>query len=224
MSSRMRRREFQLKFQALVKKRMRQNTNIFHLTLLVAVCVVLIWSGIGPYDRATWWMEVAPALVALPLMAATYRSYRLTDLLYVLIAVHCVILMVGGAYTYARVPFGFDLQHWFGLSRNPYDKIGHFAQGFVPVMVAREILLRGRYLPAGKMLAFIVLSIVLAISATYELIEWGAAVALGQGADEFLGTQGDPWDTQSDMFMALIGGVAALLTLTRLHDRQLAGR
>ncbi|WP_426165483.1 DUF2238 domain-containing protein [Pseudoduganella sp. R-31] len=203
---------------------MNKTISPLHLALGAIVLLVLAWSGIGPYDRATWWMEVAPALVALPLMAATYRSYRLTDLLYVLIAVHCVILMVGGAYTYARVPFGFDLQHWFGLSRNPYDKIGHFAQGFVPVMVAREILLRGRHLPAGKMLAFIVLSIVLAISATYELIEWGAAVALGQGADEFLGTQGDPWDTQSDMFMALIGGIAALLTLTRLHDRQLAGR
>jgi putative membrane protein len=203
---------------------MNRTISPLHLALGAIVLLVLAWSGIAPYDRTTWWMEVAPALIALPLMAATYRSYRLTDLLYVLVAVHCVILMVGGAYTYARVPFGFDLQHWFGLSRNPYDKIGHFAQGFVPVMVAREILLRGRYLPAGKMLAFIVLSIVLAISATYELIEWGAAVALGQGADEFLGTQGDPWDTQSDMFMALIGGVAALLTLTRLHDRQLAGR
>ncbi|KQZ43181.1 DUF2238 domain-containing protein [Duganella sp. Root1480D1] len=195
-----------------------------HLALGAIVILALAWSGIAPYDRTTWWMEVAPALIALPLMAATYRSYRLTDLLYVLIAVHCIILMVGGAYTYARVPLGFELQHWFGLARNPYDKIGHFAQGFVPVMVAREILLRGRYLPAGKMLAFIVLSIVLAISAAYELIEWGAALALGQGADEFLGTQGDPWDTQSDMFMALIGGIAALLTLTRLHDRQLAKR
>ena len=202
------------------------NTTIsrFHLALAAAVLAVLAWSGIAPYDRVTWWMEVAPALVALPLMAATYRSYRLTDLLYALIAVHCVILMIGGAYTYARVPIGFDLQQWFGLSRNPYDKIGHFAQGFVPAMVAREILLRGRYLAPGKMLAFVVISIVLAISAAYELIEWGAAVALGQGADEVLGTQGDPWDTQSDMFTALIGGVAALLTLTRLHDRQLAAR
>jgi putative membrane protein len=202
------------------------NTTIsrFHLALAAAVLAVLTWSGIAPYDRATWWMEVAPALVAVPLMAATYRSYRLTDLLYALIAVHCVILIIGGAYTYARVPFGFDLQHWFGLSRNPYDKIGHFAQGFVPAMVAREILLRGRFLAPSKMLAFVVISIVLAISAAYELIEWGAAVALGQGADEFLGTQGDPWDTQSDMFTALIGGVVALLTLTRLHDRQLAAR
>jgi putative membrane protein len=203
---------------------MNTTTSRFHLALAAIVVALLAWSGLAPYDRATWWMEVAPALVALPLLAATYRSYRLTDLLYALIALHCLILIVGGAYTYARVPFGFDLQHWLALSRNPYDKIGHFAQGFVPAMVAREILLRGRHLAAGKMLAFIVISIVLAISATYELIEWGAAVALGQGADEFLGTQGDPWDTQSDMFMALIGGLAALLTLTRLHDRQLAAR
>jgi len=193
-----------------------------HLALAAIVVAVLAWSGYAPYDRATWWMEVAPALVALPLMAATYRSYRLTDLLYALIAIHCVILMVGGAYTYARVPLGFDIQHWFGLSRNPYDKIGHFAQGFVPALVAREILLRGGYLARGKMLAFIVVCIVLAISATYELIEWGAALAMGQGADEFLGTQGDPWDTQSDMFMALIGGVGGVLPLIRLHDRQLA--
>ncbi len=203
---------------------MNQTTSPLHLALAAIVLVVLAWSGFTPYDRTTWWLEVAPVLVALPLLAATYRSYRLTDLLYVLIAVHCVILMVGGAYTYARVPLGFDLQHWFGLSRNPYDKIGHFAQGFVPAMVAREILLRGRYLKPGRMLAFIVLCIVLAISATYELVEWGAAVALGQGADEFLGTQGDPWDTQSDMFMALLGGAAALLLLSRRHDRQLAAR
>lgn len=194
-----------------------------HLALAVIVLFVLAWSGFAPYDRATWWMEIAPALAALPLMAGTYRSYRLTDLLYVLIAVHCVILMVGGAYTYARVPLGFDLQHWFALSRNPYDKIGHFAQGFVPALVAREILLRGGYLQRGKMLAFIVICIVMAISACYELIEWGAALGMGQGADEFLGTQGDPWDTQSDMFMALIGGVMALLTMSRLHDRQLDG-
>lgn len=203
---------------------MNATTSRLHLALAAIVLAVLAWSGFRPYDRATWWMEVAPALVALPLMAATYRSFRLTDLLYVLIAVHCAILMVGGAYTYARVPFGFELQHWFGLSRNPYDKIGHFAQGFVPALVAREILLRGRYLARGKMLAFIVICIVMAISATYELIEWGAAISMGQGADEFLGTQGDPWDTQSDMFMALIGGSVALLTMSRLHDRQLAGR
>ncbi|MYN00690.1 DUF2238 domain-containing protein [Pseudoduganella sp. DS3] len=200
---------------------MERTTSPFHLMLLAVVCAVLAWSGMAPYDRVTWWLEVAPVLIAVPLLAATYRSYRLTDLLYALVAVHCVILMVGGAYTYARVPFGFDLQQWLGLSRNPYDRIGHFAQGFIPAMVAREILLRGRHVARGKMLGFIVICIVLAISATYELIEWGAAVALGQGADEFLGTQGDQWDTQSDMFMALLGGAAALLTLSRWHDRQL---
>lgn len=201
---------------------MNRTVSPLHLALGALVLMVLAWSGIGPYDRTTWWLEVAPVLVALPLLAATYRNFRLTDLLYVLIAAHCVILMVGGAYTYARVPFGFDLQHWLGLARNPYDRIGHFAQGFIPAMVAREILLRGRHVAHGKMLAFLVICIVLAISATYELIEWAAAVALGQGADEFLGTQGDQWDTQSDMFMALLGGAAALLTLGRFHDRQLA--
>lgn len=203
---------------------MNSSTSTFHLTLAAIVVAVLAWSGIAPYDRVTWWLEVAPVLIALPLLAATYRSYRLTDLLYALIALHCVILMVGGAYTYARVPFGFDLQQWLGLARNPYDRIGHFAQGFIPAMIAREVLLRGRHVARGKMLAFIVICIVLAISATYELIEWAAAVALGQGADKFLGTQGDQWDTQSDMFMALLGGGAALLTLARWHDRQLNGR
>lgn len=203
---------------------MNRTISPLHLALGAIVLMVLAWSGSAPYDRVTWWLEVAPVLIALPLLAATYRRYRLTDLLYVLIAVHCVVLMVGGAYTYARVPFGFDLQHWLGLARNPYDRIGHFAQGFIPAMIAREILLRGGHVARGKMLAFIVVCIVLAISATYELIEWGAALALGQGADEFLGTQGDQWDTQSDMFMALLGGVAALLTLGRWHDRQLAAR
>ncbi|HEY1147639.1 MAG TPA: DUF2238 domain-containing protein [Pseudoduganella sp.] len=194
----------------------------FHILLAAAAIAALVWSGISPYDRATWVMEVAPVLIALPLLALTYRRLRLTDLLYVLILLHAIVLMVGGAYTYARVPFGFDLQHWLGLSRNPYDKIGHFMQGFVPALVAREILLRGRYIAAGRMLAFVVICIVMAISAWYELIEWGAAVAMGQGADEFLGTQGDPWDTQSDMFTAFIGGTCALLFLSRLHDRQLA--
>ena len=193
-----------------------------HPSLAAIAIAALIWSGIAPYDRATWVMEVAPVLIALPLLVLTYRRHRLTDLLYVLILLHAVVLMVGGAYTYARVPLGFDLQHWLGLSRNPYDKIGHFMQGFVPALVAREILLRGRHIAAGRMLAFVVICIVMAISAWYELIEWGAAVAMGQGADEFLGTQGDPWDTQSDMFTAFIGGLCALLFFSRLHDRQLA--
>jgi putative membrane protein len=193
--------------------------------LLVAASIVmlagLVWSGWQPYDRATWWMEVAPVIVVLPLLWATHRRYPLTSLLLVLITLHAAVLMLGGAYTYARVPLGFWMQDWWQLSRNPYDKIGHFMQGFVPAIAAREILLRGGYVRGARMLAFIVVCIVLAISATYEFIEWGAALALGQGADEFLGTQGDPWDTQSDMFMALIGSVCALLALTRLHDRQL---
>ncbi|UTY57647.1 DUF2238 domain-containing protein [Massilia sp. erpn] len=201
---------------------MNTSSSRLHLLLTAAMFAVLAWSGLAPYDRATWLMEVAPVLIAFPLMLATYRRFPLTDLLYVLILLHAIVLMVGGAYTYARVPFGFDLQQWLGLGRNPYDKIGHFFQGFVPALVAREILLRGRHIAGRKMLAFVVVCIVLAISATYELIEWGAAVAMGQGADEFLGTQGDPWDAQSDMFTALIGSIAALLLLTRWQDRQIA--
>lgn len=186
----------------------------------VGVLILLAISGIRPYDRATWWMEVAPIMIAVPLLAWTYRRFPLTSLLYVLIAGHAVILLVGGAYTYARVPAGFWVQDALGLSRNPYDKLGHFAQGFVPALVAREVLLRTRATTSRRWAGFLAISIAVAISALYELIEWGAALALGQGADEFLGTQGDPWDTQSDMLMALIGGIAATTLLGRLHDRQ----
>ena len=191
-------------------------------SLLAIVVVALIASGIAPTDRLTWLMEVAPVLIALPLMIATRRSYPLTLLLTVLIAIHALVLIGGGAYTYARVPFGFWLQDILGTLRNPYDKIGHFMQGFVPAMVAREILLRGDFVRGRRMAAFLCICVAMAISACYELIEWAAAVALGQGADEFLGTQGDVWDTQSDMFMALIGASTALLLLARWHDRQLA--
>ncbi|NMG65149.1 DUF2238 domain-containing protein [Azoarcus indigens] len=190
--------------------------------LALLVIAALAVSGRAPYDRGTWLLEVAPVLLALPLLAATWRRHPLTDLLYLLIAAHALVLILGGAYTYARVPLGFWLQEAFQLGRNPYDKIGHLMQGFVPAMVAREILLRGAYVRGRRMLGFICVCIALAISAAYELIEWGAALALGQGADEFLGTQGDPWDTQSDMFCALLGAVAALLLLSRLHDRRLA--
>ena len=189
---------------------------------LILLTLLLAWSGWQPYDRATWLMEVAPIFVVVPLLLATRQRFPLSTLLYVGIFVHAVVLMVGGAYTYARVPLGFDMQQWLGLQRNPYDKIGHFMQGFVPALAVREILLRGGHVRAGRMLAFLSLCVVLAISACYELIEWGAAVALGQGADEFLGTQGDPWDTQSDMLFALIGGSCALLTLARWQDRQIA--
>lgn len=185
------------------------------------VLPVLLWSGWQPYDRATWLMEVFPVFIAWPVMWSTRRSFALTPLLYALIALHAVVLMVGGAYSYARVPLGFEMAQWLHLQRNPYDKIGHFMQGFVPALVAREILLRGAWVRGRKMLVFIAVCVVLAISATYELIEWAAALMLGQGADEFLGTQGDPWDTQSDMFFALIGGICAQVLLARWQDRQI---
>ena len=190
--------------------------------LSIALIGLLAWSGFRPHDRLTWLMEVLPVIVALPLMWTTRRRFPLTDLLYACIFVHCCVLMLGGAYTYARVPMGFALQEWLGLARNPYDKIGHFVQGFVPALLAREILIRGGFVRGRGMLAFLVVCVVLAVSATYELIEWAAALALGQGADEFLGTQGDPWDTQSDMFLALVGAVTALALLSRRHDREIA--
>ena len=192
------------------------------VSLAAIVSGALIVSGIAPYDRLTWWMEVAPALIALPLLIATHKRYPLTDLLAVLIALHCLVLIGGGAYTYARVPLGFWLQDLLGAVRNPYDKIGHLMQGFVPALIAREILLRGAYVRGRRMAAFLCICVAMMISACYELIEWGAAVAMGQGADEFLGTQGDQWDTQSDMLMALIGSSCAMLFLSRWHDRQLA--
>ena len=200
-----------------------ENSALKHLSALTLFCLIaLAISSLKPFDRTTWWLEVAPVLIALPVLWATRRRFPLTPLLYACIAFHALVLIVGGTYSYARVPLGFELQSWLDLSRNPYDKIGHFAQGFIPALVAREILLRGGYVQGRKMLAFVVVCIVLAISASYELIEWAAALALGQGADEFLGTQGDPWDTQSDMAFALLGALAALLTLARWQDRQIA--
>lgn len=194
----------------------------FQTILASIVVAALIVSGIAPFDRLTWLMEVAPVLIALPLLIATRHRYPLTTLLYVLIAAHALVLIAGGAYSYARVPLGFWLQDIFAVDRNPYDKIGHFMQGFVPALVAREILLRGDYVRGRRMVAFLCICVAMAISACYELIEWAAAVSLGQGADEFLGTQGDVWDTQSDMFMALIGASCAMLFLARRHDQELA--
>ena len=188
---------------------------------LIVVLGALVVSGMKPYDRATWWMEVAPVLIAAPILVATYRRFPLTSLLYVLICVHALVLILGGAYTYARVPLGFWLQDLLELERNPYDRIGHFMQGFVPAMVAREILIRNKYVTGTSMAAFLSLCVALAVSAFYELIEWWAALALGQGAEEFLGTQGDPWDTQADMFLALFGAAAALALLSRIQDRQI---
>lgn len=193
------------------------------LALLTAIWLAMLaWSGWQPYDRATWWMEVAPVLIALPVIWLTRDLFPLTPLALALIGLHGLVLMLGGAYTYARVPIGFEVQDWLGLARNPYDRFGHLMQGFVPAIVFREMLLRLSSLRAGWLLAALLLACCLAVSATYELIEFGAAMALGQGADEFLGTQGDPWDTQWDMLMCLVGAALALLLLSRWHDRQLA--
>lgn len=188
-----------------------------------ALLLLLVISGLRPFDRLTWLLEVAPVLIALPVLCTTHRRFPLTPLLYAAIFIHACILILGGAYTYARVPLGDWIAQLFALGRNPYDKIGHFAQGLVPALVAREILLRGAWVQGRRMLAFLVLCVVLAVSATYELVEWGAALALGQGAEEFLGTQGDEFDTQSDMAWALLGGIVALVVFSRWHDRQIAG-
>ena len=180
--------------------------------------IILVWSGINPKDLFTWVLEVAPAVIALILLAATYNRFRFTPLVYLLILVHCIILMVGGHYTYAEVPFFDDL---FGMTRNNYDKLGHLAQGFVPAMVARELLIRLNVVNGRWWLVLFVLSFCLGFSAFYELIEWWVAELTGAGAEAFLGTQGYIWDTQSDMAFALLGTSIALLTLSRLHDRQI---
>lgn len=187
---------------------------------------LLALSGVGAHEAATWAMEVAPVFIALPLMLVTHRRFPLTPLLYGLIASHMVVLMLGGHYTYARVPLGFWMEEAFGFTRNHYDRIGHLMQGFVPAIVAREILLRRTPLAAPSMrggwLFTVVTSICLAFSALYELVEWSAAEAMGAGAEDFLGTQGDPFDTQKDMFCAWLGAIAAQWLLGRWHDRQIS--
>jgi putative membrane protein len=188
----------------------------------ILVLLALAVSAVQPFDRLTWLMETLPVMLVLPLMWATHRRFPLTPLLTVLIFVHCLVLILGGAYTYARVPLGFMLQDWFDLARNPYDKIGHFMQGLVPALAAREIFLRRHVVQGKAWLGFLVVCVVMTVSAVYELIEWAAALIMGQGADEFLGTQGDVWDTQSDMFLALIGALSCLILLAKWHDRQLA--
>ncbi|MEE9390946.1 MAG: DUF2238 domain-containing protein [Planctomycetota bacterium] len=191
------------------------------LILLALTALAMLWSLIGVHDLATWGMEVAPIFLGVPLLLGSARAFPLTPLLYRLLFVHAIILIVGAHYTYARVPLGFWMQDLFGFERNHYDRIGHLAQGFVPAILAREILLRRSPLVSGKWLFFIVVSICLAFSAFYELIEWWAALATSGGATDFLGTQGDVWDSQWDMFMALCGASAALLFLSRYHDAQL---
>ena len=197
--------------------------NIKILIWMAVFLSVLVWSAIEPADRLTWWMEVIPALAGLVILLVTRRRFPLTQLLYSLILIHAIILMIGGHYTYAEVPIGDWLRDLMSGDRNNYDKLGHLAQGFVPAMIAREILIRNRVVAVRGWLPFLVLSIVLAFSAFYELVEWWAALVSAEAADSFLGTQGYVWDTQSDMLWALCGAILALLALSKLHDRQITG-
>lgn len=194
--------------------------NLLKLLWIATFLAVLIWSGVNPKDQLTWFLEVLPAMIGLVLVVSTYRGFPLTPLLYMLILLHCIVLMVGGHYTYAEVPLFDGL---FGAERNNYDKVGHFFQGFGPAILAREILIRKRVVNGGAWQAYIIVSICLAFSAFYELIEWWVALLSGEDAEAFLGTQGYIWDTQSDMGLALVGACLALLLLSRYHDRQLKG-
>jgi len=191
---------------------------IIWLTIFFAV---FVWSAINPKDQFTWFLEVLPALIGIVVLAITFKSFRLTPLLYFLILIHCVILMVGGHYTYAEVPLFDYFKEWFGFARNNYDKVGHLAQGFVPALIAREIIIRKNIIPSTFWQCFFIVCFCLAFSAFYELLEWWAAVAVGEDAEAFLGTQGYVWDTQSDMGLALLGAIIALLTLSKLHNKQL---
>jgi len=204
-------------------RRMTMSERPVLILLLAVLSAVLVWSGIHPRDTFTWFLEVLPALLGVGILVATYPRFRFSLLVYVLVSLHAVILMVGGHYTYAEMPAFNWLRDTFGLSRNHYDRVGHFAQGFVPAIIAREFLLRRSPLRRGKLLFFIVVSICLAASAAYEFIEWWVSLAVGSAADAFLGTQGDVWDTQWDMFMALVGAIIAMLSLSGIHDRFLRG-
>lgn len=186
------------------------------------VAVAFIWSGIMPYDRFTWYLESFPVMLIVPLLFATYKRFPLTKLLYTLIAIHCVILLVGGHYTYAKVPLFDVIKDQFHFSRNHYDRVGHFAQGFIPAIGIRELLLRTSPLKPGKWLVAILIFGCLGISASYELLEWAVAEYTGEAAEAFLGTQGDPWDTQKDMFFAFLGTITAIITLSHWHNRFLA--
>lgn len=188
---------------------------------IVVLTSVFIWSAIEPRDRITWYLEVLPVVIGVVVLAATYKSFRLTSLVYVLILLHCIVLLVGGHYTYAEVPLFNDIKAMFGLERNNFDKLGHFMQGFVPAMIARELFIRLHVVPGRYWRNFFIICFCLALSAFYELIEWWVALVSKQAAEAFLGTQGYVWDTQSDMGYALIGAIAAIVLLSKMHDRQL---
>ena len=196
-------------------------TSTLHRVLLVTFLGIFIWSGINPADLFTWFLEIVPAILGLIVVLLTYKRFRMTNLVYVLIWIHAIILVIGGHYTYAEMPLFNWIRDTFDLSRNYYDRVGHFAQGFIPAMVAREVLLRTTPLQRGRMLFFLVVCVCLAISSSYELFEWWVAAATGTAADAFLGSQGDIWDTQWDMFLALCGSILSLLFLSAKHDKQL---
>lgn len=198
-----------------------EKTPRFHIALLAMVAAIILWSGWRPYDRFTWWLEVTPGLAGLALLLATYRRFRFTSLCYTLIALHICVLCIGGHYTYARVPLFDWLRPIFAWQRNNYDRLGHFMQGLVPAIIAREMLVRLNIVNRKKWVPFLVVSVCLAISAFYEMIEWWTALISGGAANDFLGSQGDVWDTQADMCWALIGALAALLFLSPFHDRAL---
>ncbi len=193
------------------------------LTWLAVFFLCLTWSAINPNDYFTWFLEVLPALIGLAVLALTYDTFKLTSLAYSLILLHCIILMIGGHYTYAQVPLFDWLKEAFDWQRNNYDKIGHFAQGFIPAIIAREILIRKSIINGKKWLNFFIVCFCLGFSAFYELLEWWVAISTGESAEAFLGTQGDIWDTQSDMALALLGAICSILLLARLHDKQIAG-
>lgn len=196
-------------------------TPVSHIALLLGVVLVFLWSGWRPYDQLTWWLEIFPGLIGLLILLSIYGRFRFTTLCYTLIALHICILCVGGHYTYARVPLFDWLRDLFGWHRNHFDRLGHFAQGLVPAIIAREIFVRLRILNRERWMPFLIVCICLAISAVYELIEWCAALVSATASAAFLGTQGDVWDTQKDIFLALIGAICALLFIGRLHDRQI---
>ncbi|GAA0077658.1 DUF2238 domain-containing protein [Clostridium sp. CTA-5] len=197
------------------------NDKKFHLLLLISLIYILIWSAINPKDLFTWFLEVFPALIGISLLTYLYPKYRLSNLAYILIWVHAIILIIGGHYTYAEMPAFNFIRDTFGLSRNYYDRLGHFAQGFIPAIIVREILIKNKVINKNKYLFFIVICICLAISASYELLEFLVAKLTGDTAEAFLGTQGDIWDTQWDMLMALIGSITSLSLLSTYHDKKL---
>ena len=193
----------------------------FGVVLSVIVVATLVWSAVHPFDWLTWWMEVSWVLVGFPIVAWLALGHGITRILLVLLSMHAVILVIGGHYTYEKVPAGLWVQEWFDLARNDYDRLGHFVQGFVPALIARELLRRTSPLQPGRWIAVLCIATALAFSAIFEMIEWGSSVALGASADAFLGTQGDPWDAQWDMLCALIGAICSMATLSRLHEREL---